>query len=135
MRNDGNVLVRINGGEVVIGREAHGAGIKTGDLVAVEIGGDVAQGGKDFFRPADTFQRQPHIFQHNGVRAKVAPRSGNDGGLFAKQGQRIGNITRATAAPFIHAVHHEAHVDHVQLVHQDVILKTAREGHDAVKSQ
>ena len=69
------------------------------------------------------------------VGVEVPAPAAKDDGFFTQKGQGVGNIAGATAAPFNHVVYHEAYVEHVQLVHEHMVLKIAMEIHDAVEGK
>ena len=122
-------------GKVVAGGQAHGSGIEAGDLVVVAVGGDVAERGEDVRIPADALGGEPHFFQGGGIAREIPSGRGDDERLFAQQGQRVGDVARAASAQFVHVVHHEAHAERMQLVHEHMILEIAVKGHNAVKGQ
>ena len=122
-------------GEGIVGGRVHGSRVKTRNLIAIQIACDVAQGGKNIGDTAHAFQRDALFFKKTAVAVKIAARRRYQHGLFPQQGQAVGDVSRATAAPLVHTVHHEADADHAQLVRKNVIVQVAFEGHDAVKGQ
>ena len=133
--DDGPVPGGIEVGEGVGGGLAHGAGVEARDLVVVLVRGDVAQGREHVGITPDALQGQAQLFPGRRIAGEVAAGGGDHDGLFAQQGQGVGDVARAAAAAFVHAVHHEADAQHVQLVHEHMVLQVAAKGHDAVKSQ
>ena len=133
-RDDGEIT-GTDKGEAVGTGFGQGAGEKAGDLVALKVCGNVAKGRELIVHDTDTLCRDAHFLHMGEVAAEVFAGSGHDHRVFPKEGQRIGNVAGTAAPALVHAVHHEADIEHMQLIHEDVILEVPMEGHDAVKSQ
>ncbi len=121
--------------EAVGGGLGHGAGIEAGDLIALEVGGDVAERGEHVVHDAHAVDPHPDPVQVLSVVREVAACAGHEQGFAAEQSQGVGDVARAAAAALGHAGDHEADVEHMELVHEHMVLEIAVEGHDAVEGE
>ena len=113
----------------------HRAGVEAGDLVVVDVGGDVGPGREFLINDADVAVGHAVFFQPLEVPVIVLPDGGNDPRFLAQQRQRVGDIPGGAAEILGQAVDREAHVDHVDPFRQDVFGKPAGEVHDPVVGQ
>ncbi len=119
-------------GHAVQMRMPHGAGVESGDLVVVEIGGDERLPGISVRHGADVGLRQPQFVQARGIGAEVVADSRHDQRIAAQHLQVVGDVAGAAAVLAPHLRHQERHVQDVDLVGQDVFLELVLEHHDGV---
>ena len=121
--------------EGVAAGPCHGARVEARDLVAGKVRGNVAQGSEELRIAAYALDGEADFLQVIRVGVEVPAPAAKDDGFFTQEGQGVGDIAGATAAPFNHVVYHEAYVEHVQLVHEHMVLEIAMEIHDAVEGK
>ena len=74
----------------------------------------------------------PCSVEPGGVGAEVATRRGQDQRIGAEQAQVVRDVARAAAEELAQLRHVEAHLQHVELVGQDVVLEAILEDHDVI---
>ena len=113
----------------------HCAGVEGGDLVVVQIGGDIGLGGELILHAQHEALADSELVEPVGVAVEV----GTDGGHRQRVGteplQAISDVAGAAAEVAAHLRHQEGYVEHMGLVRQDVILEPVRKDHDGVVSQ
>ena len=111
----------------------HRAGVESGDLVVVEIGGDEGLGGEGAGDLRDVAAGQAEGIETVEVGRGVVADGGHDQRLTAEQFEVVGDITGAAAEFATHFGHEEGDVQDVQLLGQDVIAEAILENHDRIE--
>ena len=130
--HDGHGIGSIDSVVAETGLVFHGPRVESGELIRVQVGGDVRPCGQLVLHDADVVRAYPALVQPFEIPVIVPAHAGQDSGLLTQQGQRIGDIARGAPDVLCQAVHQEADVDVVQLVGQDVVAEPPAEVHYAV---
>ena len=107
--------------------------MKGGDLVVVQIGGDEGLGGELGVDHPDVLGRHAVARQPLAVGREVAAHGRHGYADIAEELQVVGDVAGAAAEFAAQLRHQERHVQHVDLVGQDVIGEAVAEHHDGVE--
>ncbi len=113
-------------------RLVHRARVEGGDLVVLQIGGDHRLRGEGIGQHADMLRADAERAQVVQIRAGILADRRHHHRLAAEQLQAVGDIAGAAAEFAAHAGDQEGHIEHVDLVRQDVFAEPALERHDGV---
>ena len=113
-------------------RMVHGAGVKGGDLVVVQVRDEVGLRRELIGKFADQGHIQAQLLHPQTIRGKVAAGAGKHQRFVAQQREVVGDVAGASAelAPEIGNV--EGYVEDMYLVGQDVFAESPAEQHDVV---
>src|SRR5207249_5001057 len=107
--------------------------VEAGYLVVVQVGGYIAGGREVVGHHVDVAGVYTVPGHPLGVVAPVVSADRREhGGGRSQQGHRVGDVGRHPTPLPLERVHQERHVQHVDLVGQDVVLEMPREIHDVV---
>ena len=112
--------------------EAHRARMERVDLVVVQVRHDEGLSGERAIHRRHVAAVDAALVHPRGVRAEVLADRTHRQRISAEQLQAIGDVAGAAAKLPTHRRHHEGHVEHVDLVREDVVLEAILEDHDAV---
>ena len=105
------------------------------DLVVIEIGDDKGLGGVDIGEHADRVATDAEGVEPRRVGGKIRARGGEEQRILAEQPQPVGDISRRSAKGLAQRGDVEGHVEHVQLIGEDVMAEAIGKHHDAVDRQ
>ena len=106
---------------------AHGADVKAGNLIVVQVGVDKEGGGELVLHLDDGRGVHARVLQPGAVLAKILADRGHDRRALAQQGQAVGDVGRTAAPLLAHRVHQKAEADLVDLLGQDVLAESVPE--------
>jgi len=107
-------------------------GWKRVDLVVVEVRDDEGLGGERALHRGHVAAVDAALVHPIGIGAKVLPHRAHRQRISPEQLQAIGDVAGAATELPTHLRHKEGHVEHVDLVRQNVILEAILEDHDVV---
>ena len=130
-RNDAQADV-LHIADMVVMRKIHGAGVKSGDLIVGQIGGDECLRREGFWHAAHMLLRQAELLQPLRIRREIVAHGRHDLRLAADHLQVVGDVAGAAAVLTPHVRHQEGHVENVDLLGQNVVLEVVVKHHDGV---
>ncbi len=113
--------------------EAHRARMERGDLVVVQVGGDVGLGGVAVRHHLEELARDAVLVHPGFIGAEVMADGGHGQGIAAQQAEVVSDIAGGAAEFAAQLGHQEGHIQDVHLVRQDFVLELAGEHHDGVE--
>ena len=113
-------------------RVAHRAEVKSRNLVVVQVGGDHRLGSVGILHHAHVAAVDPVTVEPLLVGAEILADRAHRHAIAAEQFEAVGNVARTATELAAHVRRDEAHVQHVNVLRQDVRLEVIREHQDRV---
>jgi hypothetical protein len=113
-------------------RMVHGARVEGRDLIGVEVGRDEGLGAVFPFDDRQVLRGDAGLRHPIAIGLEVRTDSPHGIAGFAQQLEVVGDIARTAAKLAPHLRDEKGHVQHVELVREDVLPETVRKHHDGV---
>ena len=119
-------------GNFVEVREAHGAGVESGNLIVVQIRCNECLRGKASGDAAHVRARNPQVVQSKEIGISVIANGGHDQRFTTQQLKIVGNVSRTPSELTAHFRYQECDIQNVDLLRQNMVLETIMKNHDVV---